>query len=83
MKEFMSSLLKNNTTMKCDGFQYTHFVLASIIGRGGRFFLVAMLLAAGGAKLESKLREYMDRLGWATVALVVIGVGIYKFLHQG
>ncbi|MFZ2171626.1 MAG: VTT domain-containing protein [Methylococcaceae bacterium] len=59
------------------------FVLASLIGRGGRFFLVAMLLAAGGAKLESKLREYMDRLGWATVALVVIGVGMYKFLHQG
>ncbi|MDI1229635.1 MAG: DedA family protein [Methylobacter sp.] len=59
------------------------FVLASIIGRGGRFFLVAMLLAAGGKKLEVKLREYMDRLGWATVALVVIGAGIYKFLHQG
>ncbi len=55
------------------------FVLASIIGRGGRFFLVAMLLAAGGEKLETKLRGYMDRLGWATVALVVIGVGIYKF----
>jgi membrane protein DedA with SNARE-associated domain len=59
------------------------FVLASIIGRGGRFFLVAMLLAAGGARLETKLREYMDRLGWATVALVVMGVGIYKFLYQG
>ena len=59
------------------------FVLASAIGRGGRFFLVAMLLAAGGAKLESKLREYMDRLGWVTVALIVIGGGVYKFLHQG
>lgn len=59
------------------------FVLASIIGRGGRFFLVAMLLAAGGSKLESKLREYMDRVGWATVALVVIGAGVYKFLPQG
>jgi len=58
------------------------FVLASAIGRGGRFFLVAMLLAAGGAKLESKLHEYMDRLGWATVALVVIGAGIYKLFMQ-
>lgn len=58
------------------------FVLASIIGRGGRFFLVALLLAAGGAKLEAKLREYMDRLGWATVVLVVVGAGIYKYLHQ-
>ncbi len=58
------------------------FVLASIIGRGGRFFLVAMLLAAGGARLESNLRKYMDRLGWATVALVVIGAVIYKFMNQ-
>ena len=58
------------------------FVLASIIGRGARFFLVAMLLAAGGEKLEVKLRKYMDRLGWATVVLVVISVGIYKLLWQ-
>lgn len=50
--------------------------IASVLG--GRFFLVAMLLAAGGKKLEIKLREYMDRLGWATVALVVIGIGVYK-----
>jgi membrane protein DedA with SNARE-associated domain len=55
------------------------FVLTSIIGRCGQFFLVAMLLTAGGEKLEIKLHEYMDRLGWATVALVVIGIGVYKF----
>jgi membrane protein YqaA with SNARE-associated domain len=59
------------------------FVLASFIGRGARFFLVAMLLAAGGAKLESKLREYMDRLGWATVALVIVGAGLYKLWQPG
>jgi membrane protein DedA with SNARE-associated domain len=62
---------------------FAPFVLASLIGRGARFFLVAMLLAAGGAKLESKLREYMDRVGWATVALVVVGAGLYKLLQQG
>jgi len=56
------------------------FVLASAIGRGARFFLVAMLLAAGGEKLESKLRIYMDRLGWATVVLVLVGGIIYKYL---
>lgn len=55
------------------------FVLASAIGRGGRFFLVAMLLAAGGEKLEGKLRDYMDRLGWGLTALVVIGGAIYHF----
>jgi len=57
------------------------FVLASIIGRGGRFFLVAMLIAAGGERLESKLREYMDRLGWGLVAIIVVGGLIYHFMH--
>lgn len=55
------------------------FVIASAIGRGSRFFLVSMLLAAGGAKLESKLRAYIDRLGWATVILVFVGGMIYKY----
>ncbi|MCF6250404.1 MAG: DedA family protein [Methylococcaceae bacterium] len=57
------------------------FVLASMIGRGTRFFLIAMLLAAGGEKLESKLRQYMDILGWVVVGLVVIGAGVYKYLY--
>lgn len=57
------------------------FVLASVIGRGGRFFLVAMLIAAGGERLESKLREYMDRLGWGVVALTLVGGLIYHFMR--
>ena len=56
------------------------FVLASFIGRGARFFLVASLLAWGGERFESKLRQYMDIIGWAVVVLIVIGVGIYKFM---
>lgn len=55
------------------------FVLASLVGRGGRFFLVAMLLAAGGEKLESQLRKYMDAIGWATVVLIIVGAVIYKY----
>ncbi|MGR8933429.1 MAG: YqaA family protein [Gammaproteobacteria bacterium] len=57
------------------------FVAASFVGRGGRFFLVAMLLAVGGQKLESKLRQYIDGIGWATIALIVIGIGVYRYLH--
>lgn len=56
------------------------FVLASFIGRGVRFFLVAGLLAWGGKRFEAKLRQYMDVIGWVVVGLVVIGVGVYKFL---
>jgi len=56
------------------------FVLASFIGRGARFFLVSGLLAWGGPRFEEKLRQYMDIIGWGMVALVIMGVGAYKFL---
>lgn len=57
------------------------FVLASIIGRGTRFFLVALLLVAGGEKLESKLRQYIDILGWTMVVLVIMGGVAYKYFY--
>ena len=48
------------------------FFIGSMIGRGARFFLVAGLLVWGGEKLESKLRQYVERIGWAVVALVAL-----------
>lgn len=49
------------------------FTLASLIGRGARFYLVAGLMAWGGARMEAALHRHIDRLGWATVALVAVG----------
>jgi len=46
------------------------FVLASLVGRGLRFFLVAGLMAWGGARMEAALHGYVDRIGWATVAVI-------------
>jgi membrane protein YqaA with SNARE-associated domain len=54
------------------------FVLASFIGRGARFYLVAGLMAWGGEKMESKLHRWVDWLGWLTVAVVVLIVAIYQ-----
>lgn len=54
------------------------FTLASLIGRGARFFLVAGLMAWGGERMEGLLRTYVDRIGWATVIAVVLGVLIYR-----
>jgi membrane protein YqaA with SNARE-associated domain len=48
------------------------FVLASLVGRGARFFLVAGLMRWGGARMETELHRHIDRLGWATVALVAV-----------
>jgi membrane protein YqaA with SNARE-associated domain len=57
------------------------FVMASIIGRGGRFFLVAGLLAWGGSKMEQTIRRYVDVLGWLMVVLIVVGIVVYKNSH--
>ncbi|MCF8151728.1 MAG: DedA family protein [Burkholderiaceae bacterium] len=54
------------------------FILASLIGRGTRFFLVAGLMAWGGERMETLLHRYVDRLGWASVALTVGGALIYQ-----
>ncbi|MCD6664591.1 MAG: DedA family protein [Hydrogenophaga sp.] len=53
------------------------FTLASVIGRGARFFLVAGLMRWGGARMEAQIRQHIDRLGWATVALVALGAAAY------
>jgi len=54
------------------------FVLASMIGRGGRFFLVAGILIVGGPRMEAGLRRHIDMLGWITIAAIVIGLVVWK-----
>ena len=53
------------------------FVIASAIGRASRFFLVAGLMYWGGAKMQQKLREIVDVLGWGTVGLGAVLYFIY------
>ena len=48
------------------------FILASAIGRGARFFLVAGLIVAGGDRMADALRKYVERIGWTVVGLAVI-----------
>lgn len=54
------------------------FALASMVGRGMRFFMVAGLMAWGGPRMEAMLQRYVDRLGWAVVVVVVVGVVAYR-----
>jgi membrane protein YqaA with SNARE-associated domain len=51
------------------------FVVASVIGRGARFFLVASLIVWGGDRLETTLQKHVERIGWAVVALAVVIIG--------
>ncbi len=55
------------------------FIIASLIGRGGRFFLVALLMAWGGERMEEALHKYIDRLGWLTIVLAIIAVVIIRY----
>jgi membrane protein YqaA with SNARE-associated domain len=46
------------------------FLLASLIGRSAHFFLVALLMAWAGPRLEPVVRRYIEWLGWLTVAMI-------------
>ena len=54
------------------------FLLASMISRSARFFLVAGLMRWGGARMERQLFKYIDLLGWATVLLAVLAYVLLK-----
>ncbi|MDP1767105.1 MAG: YqaA family protein [Methylotenera sp.] len=54
------------------------FTIASVIGRGMRFFMVAGLMKWGGAKMEASLHQYVDRIGWITVGLVAVAVLVFR-----
>ncbi len=58
------------------------FVIASFIGRGARFFLVAGLMKWGGARFEPQIRKWVDWLGWLFVLLILAYIA-YKMLKAG
>jgi membrane protein YqaA with SNARE-associated domain len=55
------------------------FAFASLLGRGARFFLVAALMAWGGERMEGTLRQYIDRIGWIMVLLVIVVILVAKY----
>ena len=54
------------------------FIIVSTISRAMRFYLVAGLMYWGGEKMEQKLRQYIDWIGWATILLAVSAYLIYR-----
>jgi membrane protein YqaA with SNARE-associated domain len=53
------------------------FVLASIIGRGARFFLLAWCLAKFGPAIEPRLVRYIEYIGWAIVVILLLAISLY------
>lgn len=56
------------------------FIIASAVGRGARFFLVAGLIKWGGSRMEGMIKDYIDRIGWVTVLLLALFVA-YHYLN--
>ena len=50
------------------------FVVASFIGRGARFYLLALLIRVFGHTADSLVRKHMDRIGWMMVGMILIGI---------
>jgi len=54
------------------------FIIASIIGRAARFFLVAVLIGKMGKKFEPMFIKYINIIGWGVLGLLGFLVIIYK-----
>lgn len=47
-------------------------ILASLVGRGSRLFLVAALMCLGGAPMEAILRKHIDLIGWIVIVMAIL-----------
>lgn len=56
------------------------FLLVSLVGRAAHFYMIALLMAWAGPKMEPLVRKYIEWLGWAVIILAIAGFLIHKYL---
>ncbi|MBI4881519.1 MAG: DedA family protein [Planctomycetes bacterium] len=61
----------------------TTLVLASIVGRSARFYLVAALVYRFGPPVRVFIERHFDRLMWTFLVLIVLGFAAIKYLGGG
>ncbi len=54
------------------------FILASIIGRGARFYLVALFVIMFGKQADELIRKHMGKLVWGMGLLIIFFLLIFK-----
>jgi membrane protein YqaA with SNARE-associated domain len=57
------------------------FIAGSIVGRGGRFFLEAVVIKLGGESAAERLRGWIEWLGWLLVAAIAAVVIWWKWMN--
>jgi len=60
---------------------FAAFMLASLVGRSARFFLVAGMIFIFGAKVKELVEKYFDWFAWGLLALGILGFLAVKLLH--
>ena len=56
--------------------QLLPFILASLVGRAGQFFLATAFVVLLGPKFIPMVERYVERIGWAVLALVAVGLTV-------
>ncbi len=61
---------------------FRRFMLASLVGRAGRFFLVGLLITIFGEPIQAAIDEYLDVLALGFVVLLVVGFFIIRIFAK-
>jgi len=54
------------------------FIIASVIGRGARFYIVALFVIMFGQKADTLIRQHMTKLVWGTVLIILLLLLLFK-----
>jgi len=61
---------------------FLRVMLASLVGRAGRFFLVGLLITIFGEPIQAAIDDYLDVLALGFVVLLVVGFFAIKLLTR-
>lgn len=55
------------------------FILVSLLGRGAHFYLIALLMAWAGPRMEPVVRRYIEWFGWSIIGIAVIALIFHNY----
>ncbi len=64
-------------------FNFVSFLLASVVGRSFRFFLVGGLIFKLGPSVRPWIEKHLDTLAWIFLVVLVFGIVAIKFMGGG
>lgn len=65
------------------GVPWVPYLAAMAIGRGKRVFLVAIAIRLGGERAERALHRYVEPIGWAAMAVLLVAISYLVFKAKG